>query len=46
MKLSQRLREPLLLRHLLFRQWRNRPGRALTTVASVAVAVGAVVSTM
>jgi putative ABC transport system permease protein len=45
MKLSQRLREPLLLRHLLFRQWRNRPGRALTTVASVAVAVGAVVAT-
>ena len=45
MKLSQRLREPLLLRHLLFRQWRNRPGRAITTAASVAVAVGAIVAT-
>jgi len=30
---------------LLVRQWRNRPGRALATVASVAVAVGAVVAT-
>ena len=30
---------------LLIRQWRNRPGRALTTAASVAVAVGAVVAT-
>lgn len=30
---------------LLGRQWRNRPGRALATAASVAVAVGAVVAT-
>jgi putative ABC transport system permease protein len=30
---------------LLIRQWRNRPGRALATAASVAVAVGAVVAT-
>jgi len=30
---------------LLVRQWLNRPGRALATVASVAVAVGAVVAT-
>jgi putative ABC transport system permease protein len=30
---------------LLVRQWRSRPGRALATVASVAVAVGAVVAT-
>ena len=30
---------------LLLRQWRNRPGRALATAASVAVAVGAVVAT-
>lgn len=30
---------------LLLRQWQNRPGRALATVASVAVAVGAVVAT-
>ncbi len=35
----------LPLRRLLLRQWRNRPGRALTTAASVAVAVGAVVAT-
>ena len=33
------------LGHLLLRQWRNRPGRALATAASVAVAVGAVVAT-
>lgn len=33
------------LRHLLLRQWRNRPGRAAATVASVAVAVGAIVAT-
>ncbi|MFN6190182.1 MAG: ABC transporter permease [Planctomycetia bacterium] len=33
------------LGRLLLRQWRNRPGRALATVASVAVAVGAVVAT-
>lgn len=33
------------LRTLLVRQWRNRPGRALATAASVAVAVGAVVAT-
>ena len=31
------------LGHLLLRQWRNRPGRAIATAASVAVAVGAVV---
>ncbi len=31
--------------HLLLRQWRNRPGRALATAASVAVAVAAVVAT-
>jgi putative ABC transport system permease protein len=30
---------------LLVRQWRSRPGRALATIASVAVAVGAVVAT-
>ncbi len=30
---------------LLVRQWRNRPGRALATAASVAVAVAAVVAT-
>jgi putative ABC transport system permease protein len=30
---------------LLLRQWGNRPGRALATIASVAVAVGAVVAT-
>jgi putative ABC transport system permease protein len=30
---------------LLVRQWRNRPGRALATVASVAVAVGAIMAT-
>jgi putative ABC transport system permease protein len=30
---------------LLLRQWKNRPGRALATAASVAVAVGAVVAT-
>jgi putative ABC transport system permease protein len=30
---------------LLVRQWRSRPGRALATAASVAVAVGAVVAT-
>ena len=30
---------------LLLRQWRNRPGRAIATAASVAVAVGAVVAT-
>lgn len=33
------------LGRLLLRQWRNRPGRALATAASVAVAVGAVVAT-
>ncbi len=33
------------LRSLLVRQWRSRPGRALAAAASVAVAVGAVVST-
>ena len=33
------------LGHLLVRQWAMRPGRALATVASVAVAVGAVVAT-
>lgn len=33
------------LRRLLVRQWTRRPGRALATVASVAVAVGAVVAT-
>jgi len=33
------------LRGLLQRQWRSRPGRALATVGSVAVAVGAVVAT-
>ena len=33
------------LRHLLLRQWQTRPGRALATAASVAVAVGAVVAT-
>ena len=32
-------------RRLLSRQWRKRPGRALATVASVAVAVAAVVAT-
>jgi len=31
--------------NLLLRQWRSRPGRALATAASVAVAVGAVVAT-
>ncbi len=45
MKVGRLLREQLLLRHLLFRQWRNRPGRAITTAASVAVAVGAIVAT-
>lgn len=30
---------------LLLRQWRGRPGRALATVVSVAVAVGAIVAT-
>ena len=30
---------------LLLRQWQNRPGRALATAASVAVAVGAAVAT-
>ena len=30
---------------LLVRQWRNRPGRALATAASVGVAVGAIVAT-
>lgn len=33
------------LERLLVRQWWNRPGRALATVVSVAVAVGAVVAT-
>ncbi len=33
------------LGQLLLRQWRNRPGRALATAASVAVAVAAVVAT-
>lgn len=33
------------LRTLLFRQWRNRPGRPLAAAAAVAVAVGAVVAT-
>ena len=33
------------LGRLLVRQWRNRPGRALATAASVAVAVAAVVAT-
>ena len=33
------------LRTLLFRQWRSRPGRAIATAVSVAVAVGAVVAT-
>ena len=33
------------LRRLLVRQWTSRPGRALATIASVAVAVGAVVAT-
>jgi putative ABC transport system permease protein len=33
------------LGRLLVRQWWNRPGRALATAASVAVAVGAVVAT-
>jgi putative ABC transport system permease protein len=33
------------LRHLLLRQWRARPGRALVTATSVAIAVGAVVAT-
>ena len=33
------------LGRLLLRQWRSRPGRALATAASVAVAVGAVVAT-
>jgi len=33
------------LRGLLLRQWRARPGRALVTAASVAIAVGAVVAT-
>ncbi len=33
------------LRRLLVRQWTRRPGRALATIASVAVAVGAVVAT-
>jgi putative ABC transport system permease protein len=35
----------LELRRLLVRQWTRRPGRALATIASVAVAVGAVVAT-
>jgi len=30
---------------LLLRQWQHRPGRALATVASIAVAIGAVVAT-
>ena len=30
---------------LLLRQWQRRPGRALATVASIAVAIGAVVAT-
>ena len=33
------------LSRLLLRQWRKRPGRALATVASVAVAVAALVAT-
>lgn len=33
------------LRSLLLRQWRSRPGRAIATAASIAVAVGAVVAT-
>jgi putative ABC transport system permease protein len=33
------------LRRLLVRQWTRRPGRARATIASVAVAVGAVVAT-
>ena len=33
------------LRRLLVRQWTRRPGRALATIFSVAVAVGAVVAT-
>lgn len=33
------------LRRLLVRQWTRRPGRALATILSVAVAVGAVVAT-
>ncbi|MFM8579691.1 MAG: ABC transporter permease, partial [Planctomycetaceae bacterium] len=33
------------LSSLVLRQWKSRPGRALATVASVAVAVGAVVAT-
>jgi putative ABC transport system permease protein len=33
------------IRTLLTRQWRDRPGRALATAASVAMAVGAVVAT-
>jgi putative ABC transport system permease protein len=33
------------LGRLLLRQWWNRPGRALATAASVAIAVGAVVAT-
>jgi len=35
----------LELRRLLLRQWARRPGRALATIASVAVAVAAVVAT-
>ena len=35
----------LEVRRLLVRQWARRPGRALATVLSVAVAVGAVVAT-
>ena len=37
--------ESFRLRHLLLRQWRNHPGRALATALSVTVAVGAVVAT-
>ena len=36
---------PMRLWRLLVRQWQSRPGRALATVGSVAVAVGAVVAT-
>lgn len=35
----------MIFGRLLLRQWRNRPGRALATAASVAVAVAAVVAT-
>jgi putative ABC transport system permease protein len=33
------------LGNLLLRQWRSRPGRAIATAASIAVAVGAIVAT-